>query len=254
MSTLHNTFNLFNTFSNEFLKKFDFYINSFDNMIDLQGRIGLEREELLILSEIDQLLIKTYLFIAESANTTAIGAIRLFSSNLYSDAYSLIRILYEILCLMHWGNVNRGNKEELYYSLFKSRLDDEKQYWNEWKLIKKSQKLYESEYPDFVMIRQKLNNFGGHISRQKIVLGNITSIGDTSASRIFTPNFANKHLLAGLDLTHYIFNSILEEYSKHLKKYNAVPTKIENEIKKIAEEFLDNVRSKLQSFIDPNII
>ena len=253
MSAIYNTFKIFNAFSNEFLKKFNFYIESFDNMINLQGKVGLERKELSNLEECDQLLIKTYLFIVESANTTAIGAIRLLSSNLYSDAYSLVRILYEILCLTHWGNVSRENKEELYCSLFKSGLPEEQHYWNEWSLIKKAQKLYESEHEGFVEIRKKLNNFGGHISRQKIVLGNITSIGDASASRIFTPNFGNRHLLAGLDFTHSMFNGILEEYSKHLKEYNAVPPEVENEIKGVAGKFLDNVRPKLQAFIDTSI-
>lgn len=254
MSTVLDLFNIFDAFSNEFPKKFSFYIDSFDNMFNLQSKIGLEREELSALAELDQLLIKGYLFLVESSNTTAIGALRLLTSNLYSDAYSLIRILYEIACLMHWGNVSKENKEKLYYSLYKSGLPEEEHYRNEWKLIKTAQKLYESENPGFVEIRQKLNNFGGHISRQKIMLGNITNIGDSTASRLFTPNFNNRHLLVGLDLTHNMFNLILEEYSTHLNTYNAVPQKIYKEILLIAHNFLQSVRPKLQEFIDTSIL
>ncbi|GAH23065.1 unnamed protein product, partial [marine sediment metagenome] len=31
----------FNVFSSEFIKKFDFYLDSFDQLFDLQGEIGL---------------------------------------------------------------------------------------------------------------------------------------------------------------------------------------------------------------------
>jgi len=253
MSTVLNSFKIFNAFSNEFPEKFSFYIESFDNMFNLQCKIGLEREELSALPEFDQLLIKGYLFLVESSNTTAIGALRLLSSNLYSDAYSLIRILYEIGCLLHWGNVSKENKKKLYYSLYESGLPEDEHYRNEWKLIKTAQKLYESENPGLVEIRQKLNNFGGHISRQKIVLGNITNIGDSTASRLFTPNFNNRNLLAGLDLTHNMFNLILEEYSIHLKTYDAVPEKIDKKITMITHNFLKNVRPKLQVFMDTSI-
>lgn len=214
-------------------------------MFNLQSKIGLEREELASLSEDDQNFIKSYLFLVESSNTTAIGALRLFSSNLYSDAYSLIRILYEIGCLLHWGNESKKNKEKLYYSIFKSDLPDEEHYLGEWKLIKDAQRLIEAKKPALVDIRRQLNNFGGHISRKKILQGNITNIGDSTASRLFTPNFRNKHLLAGLDFTYNMFCFILEEYSNHLTNYDAVPSSIGDEIGHVSYNFVKNIRPKL---------
>lgn len=249
VGTFLNSFKVLDAFSMEFPKKFPFYIESIDNMFRLQGEIGFERDELSSLNELDQLLVKAYLFLVESSNTTTIGCLRLLSSNIYSDAYSLIRILYEIACLLHWGNVSKENKLELYHSIFKSDLPSDKHYRNEWKLIKKAQKLYESEKPELVSIRQKLNNFGGHISREKIVLGNITNIGDSVASSLFIPNFNNKHLLMGLDFTHSMFNLILDEYSCHLKRYNAVPKSIDDNIKLVSRSFITSVRPKLQKFM-----
>ncbi|TKJ47576.1 hypothetical protein CEE34_02915 [Candidatus Aerophobetes bacterium Ae_b3a] len=253
MSTTRNSFRIFNAFSNEFIKKFDFYLDSFDELFHLQGEIGLDQNELSSLPELDQNLVKAYLFLAESSNTTAIGTLRLLSSNLYSDAYSLVRILYEIACLMHYGNMSRTNKEELYFSMFKSNLPEEEHYKNEWKLIKKAENQYESECPGFIAVRRELNNFGGHISRRKVVSGNITSIGESSASRLFSYNFNNRYLLAGLEFVHNTFNIILEEYAKHLKEFNGVTNEAYDDIMKFASNFLDNIRPKLQNFIDPNI-
>lgn len=240
-----------NSFSSNFLNKFDFYIDSFDVSIKYQSKIGLTEKELSSLSELDQNLVKSYLFFAESSNTTIIGVLRLLSSNLYSDAYSLVRILYEIACLMHYGNISKDNKIEVYRTIFKSNLSEDEHQKNEWKLIKKSETFFEKEKPGLVPIRKELNNFGGHISRKKIVLGNITAIGNSSASTLFTNNFNNRYLLAGLDFVHCMFNLILEEYSQHLIEYNGVDDRDLYEIKKLSQRFLTNIRPRLQSFMKP---
>ena len=138
LAKILNTFRMSDRFSTEFCTVFDFYIESFDNLFELQGKIGLDMPSLSCLRDLDQNIVKGYLFLVESSNTTAIGALRLFASNIYSDAYSLVRILYEIQCLLRWGNFSSENKQELYHTIYKSGLSGKDQYRNEWKLIKKS--------------------------------------------------------------------------------------------------------------------
>ena len=193
MNTLENVFNIMDEFSSQFKRKFNFYTKSFNEIMEIQCNIGLSKNEMTELELIDEKLVKTYLFLAESSNTTSAGALRLISSNLFSDAYSLMRILYEIACLMHWGNISIENKQEVYNIIFKSRQSGNEQGKLEWKLIQKAQTQFETEKPRLIDIRKKLNNYGSHISREKIV-GNITSLNGASASIMFVNNMGNKNV------------------------------------------------------------
>lgn len=245
MSTIKNLFKFMNTYSNSFVTKFDFYINSFDNAISYQSKIGLEKKSLSALDELDQKLVQSYLFLAESSNTTMMAALRLFNSNFYSDAYALLRILYEIACLMHYGNSKRENKIELYNVFYKSKLPNDEHQRNEWKLIKKSQTLFEKEKPGLIDVRKELNSFGSHISRKKVVLGNMTALGESSASTLFTDNSKNKYFLSGLDFTFSMYVLILEEYAISLQEFNGATSNDISNIRNLSLNHLAQIRPKL---------
>ncbi|MDP8227346.1 MAG: hypothetical protein P9L89_06890 [Candidatus Celaenobacter polaris] len=249
MSTIRHLINFMNSFSKSFLMKFDFYINSFDTAISYQSKIGLNRTELSSLTELDQKLVQSYLSLAESSNTTAMGALRLLISNFYSDAYSLIRILYEIACLMHYGNSTRENKIELYEVFYNSKLPEYEHQKKEWRLIKKSQSLFEKEKPGLIDVRKKLNSFGSHISRKKVVLGNMTALEESSTSTLFTDNSSNRYYLAGLEFTHSMYVLILEEYAKHLQIYNGSTSNDIVEIRNLSSNFLKKIRPRLVNMV-----
>ena len=251
MNTIENVFNIMDGFSTQFKRNFKFYTKSFNEIMEIQGAIGLTEKEMANLTPIDDKLVKSYLFLAESSNTTSVGALRLISSNLFSDAYSLMRILYEITCLMHWGNISIENKQEVYDIIFKSRQSGTEQGKLEWKLIQKAQTQFETEKPGLIDIRKKLNNYGSHISREKIV-GNITSLNGASASTMFVDNSGNSHYLMGLEFTHLLYNMILEEYAIHLKHYSGATDKDISLIGANTNGILQNIRPSLQKMVKNN--
>ncbi len=253
MSTTRNSIKIFENSSEKFIHEFDFYLDALDEIYHYQSAIGLTPNELASLPELDQNVIKSFLFLVESANTTSIGALRLFSSNLFSDSYSLIRILYEIGCLMHYGNISIENKKEIYFTIFKSGLSEKDHRRNEWKLIQKAERKTEELVPGLIPIRNELNNFGGHISKSKIFLGNVSIINSASVSKLFTSNFHNRFFLKGLDLLYSTSLLLLEEYLKHLKCYKNFSEFTKREIEKLASKFAANIRPRLQSFIDPKL-
>ena len=250
MSTSRNVLNNLNEYSKSFLKNFDFYLDATDEIFALQGKMGLETGAMQKLSEEDQNVIKTYLFLMESGNTTWAASFRLLSSNFFADSYSLIRILYEIGSLLHYGNSSPpSSRMELYRTMFKSGLDEEAHRKQEWNLIQKANQLFESENKGLIKIRRELNNFGGHISRSKIVLGNVKVFGNTLGSSIFTPNWSNRRYLAGLDLLFSVTTLILEEYATFQETYNGISPEVKEMVKGLMGKFNTSVRPKLQSMI-----
>lgn len=238
--------------SSQFRRKFGFYIQSFNEAMSIQGKIGLTKEKMDALNLIDDKLVKTYLFLAESSNTTSVGILRLMSSNLFSDAFSLMRILYEVACLMHWGNISIENKQEIYDIIFKSKKSGAEQGKLEWSLIQKTQNRFETEKPGLIDIRKILNNYGSHISREKIVLGNMTSLNGSTASTLFIDNSGNGNYLMGLEFTHLLYNMILEEYAIHLKYYSGATDKDISAIVKNTNDILQKIRPSLQKMIKEN--
>ena len=249
MSKTRNILNILDQFSDSFIDKFDFYLDSLDELFNYQSQIGLEENELSQLPEQEQNLIKTYLFLVESSNTTTAGALRLLSSNIFSDAYSLIRINYEIGCILHYGNISRDNKIELYNTFFKANEQENKQGIIEYKFIKKAEKQFEKEKPGFIPIRKELNNFGSHISKKKVVIGNVKLINDSSASSVFMSNFNNRYFLACLEFIYFTCLMILEEYTINCESYIDIDHDTKNEINMLTEKFIKNIRPKLQSSI-----
>jgi len=219
MSSTRDSIKIFENYLEKFIHEFDFYLDALDEIYRYQSAIGLSQDELASLPELDQNIIKSFLFLVESANTTSIGALRLFSSNLFSDSYSMIRILYEICCLMHYGNISMENKKEIYYTIFKSGLSGKEHSRNEWKFIKKAEHKTEELVPGLIPIRNELNNLGSHVSKSKIIFGNVGFMNNASISKLFTSNFHNRFFLIGLDLLYFTFLLVLEEYLKHLKCY-----------------------------------
>ena len=159
---------------------------------------------------------KTYLFLAEAGNTTLSAALRLLSSNLYGDAFGLMRILYEIACIMHYGNISRVNKIEVLRTMFKSGLTGREQSKAEWALTKEALAKFRSEKPDLGEVVGFLNNYGAHISREKVVLGNVTALDDQSASTLFVGGFGAKRFLVGLEFLYLTLAMVQEEYILHL--------------------------------------
>lgn len=253
MSTTRNVIKALNLFSNDFLDKFDFYLDSFDEAIELQSRIGFSENELKKFDPMQINLIKSYLFLVDSSNTTAIGALRLFNSNLYSDSYSLIRIMYEIACIMHYGNISNENKIEVYKVFFKSGLTGEEHSKNEWKLIQKSQRQFELEKCGLIAIRKELNNYGSHLSSKKMFLGNLTMKNSASASSLFVDNTEKDQYLMGLEFLHFMYNVVLEEYAKHLFSYNGATETDLNNIQINTNGIINNIRPRLMKMRNKNL-
>lgn len=244
VSTTRNILNQLNQNTEQFQNQFGFYLDFFDKILEYQSQIGFS--DLTKIEKTEQTLCKTYLFIVESSNTSAISALSLFSSGVISDTYSILRILYETLALLKYGNISRQSKLEIHTTLFQSGLKSPEHQKNEWKLIQKSVRHLESEKPGFIEVRKELNNFGSHLSGRKIIIGNITVENKKSVSRIFTQNFNDSWFLAGLDFLIGLVIAILHEYTDHLDEYGAVPKKLRENINELPNQFLNNVRPRLQ--------
>ena len=247
MSTTRDVLGICDRWTESFCKDFGFYLDFLDKLIAIQSSVGFERDELAALPDETQDLIKTYLFLAEAGNTTLTAALRLLSSNLHADAFGLIRILYEIACIMHYGNISYTNKVEVLRTLFKSGLEGKEQSKAEWKFTKKALGQFRSEKPDLEQIVDFLNNYGAHISREKVVLGNITVLGDQSASTVFVSNFNDKHFLVGLEFLYHIFAMIQEEYIRHLEQLGGAAENKYGEVVELSKRFLQRARPQLQA-------
>lgn len=232
-----------NQISEEFIKKFDFFLDEIDLILKFITEIGLK--DLNILNEESKNNYLTYLFILQSSITTFHGALTLFSHNLFSDNYALIRILYESSSLLYYGNQSDEKKAEICNVFFKSKLSGKNQGKSEFNLIQKAEKLFELKEKNLDEIRDYLNRFGSHISRDKIVLGNISSNNKKGIkSSINENNFTNSRFIMGLEILYSIMFLIITEYCKHLKKYNA----ISNEKLILIESFNNNLIYKLRNF------
>ena len=250
MSTSRDILGILDLHTKSYLSQFGFYLDATDEMFALQGEIGLDISEMQALPENDQNLIKTYVFLVESSNTTWAAALRLLSSGFVADCYSLIRILYEIGALLHYGNSSPPDtRSELYLTIFKSGLSEDKHHKSEWNLIQKASRLIERENPGLIPVRQELNNFGGHISRAKVVLGNIMALGTSSSSRIFTLNWNDSRYLAGLDFLMSMNLLILEEYALLHETYGGISPETHNQVKAQASKILSKVRPRLQCMV-----
>lgn len=250
MSTSRNILNLMEQHGRTFAKRFPFYLDAADQIISLQGKMGLDVPAMQGLPEHDQNLVKTYVFLAESGNTTWSAALRLLSAGFIADAYGLIRILYETAALLHYGNSSPPDtRSELYRAIFKSDLPEEEHRRQEWAFTQKATRLIEKENPGLIPVRQELNNFGGHISRAKVVLGNIGALGNASASRVFMPDWSDNRYLAGLDVLLTVSTLILEEYAELQDSYGSVSPDVKTSVKGLAGTFLSTVRPKLQAMM-----
>ena len=249
MSTTRNILHHLSMFEKDYIGKFDFYLDALDRLYALQGAMGLERDQLSNLSDEEQKLFKSFLFLVESSNTTSIGALRLLVGNIYSDAFALIRILYEVACIMHYGNKSHENKLEVYESIFKS--DDQEYNHNnkEWDFTRKAQRLYESENEGLKELKKFINNFGSHISRSKVVLGSVTHQNDTASSTLFTPNYRKKEFLIGLDVLSGTMAMILEEFATHNESYDGISGEIMAEVNSIPDYLIKTIRPKLHTLM-----
>lgn len=250
MSTSRKILAILDSHTKAYLERFSFYLDAVDEVFHLQGQMGLDESGMQSLPLDDQNAFKAYLFLVESANTTWAAALRLLSSGFIADAYSLIRILYEVAALLHYGNsCPPETRQELHRSMFSSGLPEDEHKREEWKLIKRAETLIEGENPGLVAIRRELNNFGSHISRAKIVLGNVTALGESSASRVFTPNWTDNRYLAGLDFLFTVTAMILEEYAKLNEAHGAISEQVHDQVRGLSRNFVSTIRPRLQQMI-----
>jgi len=247
MSISRNILDILDFHTKAYLNLFPFYLDASDKLFDLQSRMGLDETAMNMLAEEDQNIFKAHFFLVESANTTWAASLRLLSSGFVADTYSLIRILYEVAALLHYSNSSPpSTSEELYHKIFKSDLSEDDHRKKEWALIKKAEALFENEIPDLVHVRRELNNFGAHISRAKVVLGNITSHGCSAVSRVFKPNWNDNRYLAALDFLLSIMMLILEEYAKTNVLFGGITDQVHAEVKGLAGMFTSEIRPRLQ--------
>lgn len=250
MSTSRNILRILDGHTKDYLDRFAFYLDAADQVIALQGKMGLDVAAMQALPEHDQNLVKAYLFLVESSNTTWAAALRLLSSGFIADAYGLIRILYETAALLHYANSSPPDtRTELYRKMFESGLPEEAHRKQEWAFTRKATQLLETNYPDLIRVHKELNNFGGHISKSKVVLGNITAFGDASASPIFTPNWSDNRYLAGLDFLLTVSTLVLEEYATLHETFGGISPDIQTKVRGLAGKFMSSVRPKLQSMM-----
>ncbi|MHC4388966.1 MAG: hypothetical protein ACYSX1_10200, partial [Planctomycetota bacterium] len=144
-------------------------------------------------------------------------------------------------------NESLQHGDELYRSMFKSGLEEAAHAKGEWALIKKAQSRLETEEPELVPLRQCINNFGAHISRAKIVLGNVGTLGNQSASTVFLSNFNKSEYLMGLDLLHCLLMMTLQEYDKHAASYSGALPSVADDIAAHNRHFAVEVRPRLQA-------
>lgn len=237
-----------NSMSQIFLSTYSFYLDYVDKLYSCLTKMGVDR--LSSLTEEDNNLYKSFYFMLNSAITTSYGILILFSHNLYSDTYSLIRMLHEISTLFFYGNESRLNKIEIYDVFYKSSFSGKEQGRHEFKLIKKAEHALLAVEPSFSDFIMKLNNFGSHISREKIVLGNISLKGkDAIGSSINNLNFNNKELILGLELFFLTMLFLIEQYAKNLLEYNAITDDTIHEINSIRHTYLTNISPRLQKMV-----
>ena len=247
MSTTRNVLQACDGFLGSFVEHFGFYLDSVDRIFELQSRIGLETAALTALPDEEQARFKSCLLLAESVNTTSMGALLLFAGNFYSDPFALLRMVYEAVALMHYGNQSSRHGDEVYRTMFKSGLDEAAQSKGEWALIQKAQSNLETGNPDLVSLRRCLNNFGAHISRAKIVLGNVGTLGNQAASTVFLSNFSRTEYLMGLGLLHCLLMMALEEYDKQAASYSGALPSVADEIAAHNKRFAAQIRPRLQA-------
>lgn len=230
----------------QFETDFAFYLDAMDQLFRLQGKVGLEKPQLAALPEADQNRFKGFMFIVESSNTTGIGALRLFASGLFSDPYALLRMLYEAGALLHYGNKSTSDGNQLFATIFKSGLDNKEHAKAEWALVQKATREWEKELPDLAPLRQYINNYGAHLSREKIVLGNMGVLGEGTVSTLFTANYGKPHLLMGLDTLFLLLLHILEEYDRQATSHAGSEPSIAPKLRELNKHFHAEVRPNLQ--------
>jgi hypothetical protein len=236
-----------------FIEQFDFVIEYFDKICDLMSRMNLVPEHLAALPKPDQVQIRAYLYLLESAVTTSVAALRLLSANLYVDVYGLIGVLYEIGSLMHYGNASRLRKEKLSNLLYGSELPDEEQLTAAERLNDQALQLLEKNNPGLKKIRLELEAFSNHISRKKIVMGKVTATGFDSVSAVIRSSFNNRYHFAGIDLLFNNLRVILDEYTIHNQAYKAVSIEVLTEVHSLGSGWITRVRPKLQQMISDRV-
>ncbi len=246
MSTVRNLLQVHGDRVSGFAEEFGYYLDSFDMAFSLQSRIGLDRAAMSALPDREQNRFKANLFRTESVNTTVIGALYLLAGNLYSDAFALLRMMYEAACLMHYGNQSPLCGDELFQTMFRSGLDERSHAQGEWKIVSKAMREWESQVRGLAPIRQFINNFGAHISRAKIALGNVTALGNQSASTVFTDNTHKREFVAGMDILHNLFMMVLEEYDRQASSHAGAAPSVAPEAATLNRQYLREVQPRLQ--------
>jgi hypothetical protein len=249
MGSLEKIIDLMDSYSKGFKTSFHFYLDEFNDLIMLQSNMIINKDELNNLNEENQNSVKAYGFLLETSNTTMAGVLRLLSGNMYSDSFSLIRILYEILCVMKYGNLSVGNRIKIVETFFKVKLEVLEQNTAESRVISSAKKAVGSLYPELKDLKYYLNFFGSHISRAKIGLGNVAILNEPQSSPIFSCNFFNKYFLSSMDMLFQVYLLIFEEYITLFQNYMRLDGQVIEQFKSIKVNFVNEVRPKLLGLI-----
>lgn len=249
MSITRNALNRSDDFSKRFEEEFSFFLDELDNLFELANTMVLQKEAVEALNQADENLVRIYLFLMKSANTTIMGILRLLSGNFYSDAFALLRILHEIVCLLHYGNISRENKEEIYNIFWGTTTSAEELRKKEWRLILKAEQCLENESSNFSEIKKMLNNYGAHISKEKMVLGNVGSVFDKPASKFLTCNFHELRFIMALGALYNIYAFLLEEYNKSTDSFPGLSPSILPELQRLVGKFDSDVDPILKNKI-----
>jgi len=161
----------------------------------------------------------------------------------------LLRIEYSgaVYRITHYGNISHTNKVEVFRTMFKSGLTGKEQSRAEWNLIRKALAICRSEKPDHSEVVEFLNNYGAHISRENVVLGNVTTLGDQAVSSVFVTNFSAKRFLVGLEFLWHILAMVQEEYIRHLEDLGGASQDRHRAVDELGKRFLRDVRPRLQA-------
>lgn len=233
----------------EFKNTFGFYLQFLDRIYQIPIYIRIEDDIFLSLPDIDRQLLSFYRTLNDSAITTSIGALRLFSSNNSSDTFSLLRILSEILSLMSYGNKSRERKLEFYNAFVNFEIKGEIKNKANWDFLKKAKSAFINDFSGMKEVFDYINDFGSHASSKKIFEGNIANRNNVSISSFFQNNFHNRNFLLGLSFLASMLMNITIQYSIHYAEYNGVSEELQSDINNLTPIFSSTIQPVLIQMI-----
>ncbi len=247
--TVSKVFSYYDFFQKEFKKNFQFYLDFLDKIYQIPIQISIANDIFDSLPDKDRQLLSFYRTLNDSAITSSIAGLRLFSSNIFSDTFSILRILAETLTIMSYGNKSRECKYEVYKAFVKLEIKSELKEKADWEFLKKAKKSFIADYPGMNDVFDFINSFGSHISNKKIISGNISNRQNVSIPSFFQNNYQNRSFLLGLSFLASILINITVQYPKNYSEYDGVPCNLIQEVNNLTPEFTNTIQPRLIQMI-----